>query len=596
MLAGTIPLMVGEAVRAHGSRTAQGIWRHGQWQSTSYARFGHQVRDVAAALIRTGLVEGDRVAILARNCPEWTVADVGALLAGCVTVSVYTTSPAAGVRHILNDSGARVVFVGTQTELGTVLQVWPDCPRLELVVVLNGTKCAGAPHCLTWEDFLAGAPERVHGTEVDRRVSRIAPDALATLIYSPGTTGAPKGVMLTHANVLSQIAAIDDRFTLFPGERNLSVLPLAHAYERVWSYMLIYFGMQNVYVPDPRGIRHALQRVRPHALVSTPRLYHRVHETVERRVRAASGGSGRFEWAVRIGVEVQQARSRGYAIAPGLRAQHAAAHWLVLRHVREAIGGPKRLLSCGGSSLNPRTSELFFAAGVPIYHGYGQIETTAMTTCNSPEDLTFDTVGRAVRGCQLRILASGEILVRGSNVMAGYFGQTEETAAVLVDGWYHTGDMGYLTREGNLIVTDRLADRIVTAHGTTVAPQPLERAMMAHPFVERAVVIGENRQYLTTLIQPAFTPLARHAERQGWRFRSRSELLAHPRVLGIFTRLVAEAGSDLDAHIRLRTFRLLDEALTETHGDLSPTEGLRRAAVAARFASVIEHMYAEVDD
>ncbi len=591
MRAATLPDIVTRSVHTHTSRIAQRVDVAGEWHATSYEQLGQRITDLAGALIEAGLNPGDRIAICARNCPEWTLVDLGALHAGCVTVPIYTTSPLAQVRHVLNDSGARAVFVGSQQELATIAQVWGECPELELLVVLTGPPGTGQPRRLGLADLLARRQGRTHEAEIEARTAAMRPDDVVTLIYTPGTTGVAKGVMLTHANILSQIEAIETNFSLAAGDRSVSVLPLAHAYERVWSYMLVHFGMENVYVPDPREVADTLRRVQPQAFVSTPRLYHKIHDAAQRRVMATSGGAGRFEWALRMGVQVQAARMAGKRPSPSLLAQHALADRMVFRHVRDAVGGPKRLLSCGGAPLNPRVSELFYAAGLPIYHGYGQIETTAMTTCNTPADHTFDTVGRPVPGCQVRIAANGEILVRGHNVMAGYYGQPQASAAALENGWFHTGDMGYLTSVGHLVVTDRLVDLIVTAHGTTVAPQPLESALMAHAFVERAVIVGENRQYLTALIQPAFAAVARHAERQGWRFGSRTDLLTHPRVLGIFTRLITEVGADLDAHVRLRDFRLLEEELTQTRGDLSPTEGVRRTAVEARFADLIETMY-----
>lgn len=586
-----VPGMLREAVRRHGPRTAQVIDRDGERHTTSYEELGRAVQRLAWALVAAGVEPGDRVATCARNIPEWTVTDLAVLSAGAVTVSVYTTSTSTQVRQVLVDSGARLLFVGGQAELATVLPVWHECPSLETVVVLDGSRGPGGPRCITEADLLERCPTEGQDGALEARSTGLHRDSLATLIYTPGTTGEPKGVMLTHGNVLSQIEAIAERFELQAGDRSMCFLPLAHAYERFWSFMVLHFGMENHYVPDPHRVGAVLRRDRPDAFVSTPRLYHKIQEAVEERAGALPGGRRTYEWAVSVGVAMHRARSQTGTVPLWLRSRWAAADRLVLHHVRDAVGGPKRLLSCGGSALRPSASELFLAAGVPIYHGYGQIETSAMTTCNVPADITFDTVGQPVLGCQVRVAANGEILVRGSNVMAGYYNRPAETAAAMDGGWFHTGDMGHFTRSGNLVVTDRLIDLIVTAHGTVVAPQPLESALMAHPFVARAVVLGEDRQYLAALIQPEFRALEDHAQRQGWRAGSRAELLAHPRIQGIFGRLVDDVGADLDQHVRLRAFRLLDEELTETRGDLTPTQGVRRAMVEFRYAHLIGEMY-----
>lgn len=593
MVATSVPTMLREAVRRHRDRPAQRVERGGSWFETSYEQLGRSVDGLTAALIASGVSPGDRVAIYARNCPEWTQVDLAVLSAGAVTVSVYTTSPPSQISHVLNDSGARMLFVGSRSDLATVSEVWADCPALQEVVVMSGAWGDAHPQCVGLQEFVARASgDPGTAAEADRRIAALTSSSLATLIYSPGTTGVSKGVMLTHGNILSQVAAIDRLFTLEPGDRSVCFLPLAHAYERVWSFMVVHFGIEHTYVADPHDIVRILHLVRPHAFVSTPRLYHKIHDRVRARAEASSVGAKGYDWAVQVGCEFHRRLDAGERVPVPLRTRHLVAERMVLAAVRDAVGGPKRVLSCGGSVLNPATSELFFAAGVPIYHGYGQIETTAMTTCNRPGGHTFDTVGRAVPGCQVRIAANGEILVRGSNVMAGDYNRPEETAAVMDGDWFHTGDMGQFTRTGELVVTDRLADVIVTAHGTVVAPLPLESALTAHPFVERAIVLGEGRQFLTALIQPSFGPLEEYARRRGLAFASRRELLDHPRVRNVYAGLVAQAGAGLEQQARLQDFRLLDEELTQRRGDLSATEGIRRAVVEFRFEEAISSMYA----
>lgn len=601
MMRETLARSLVAAMDKHAARTALRVRRQGRWQCVSYSEMDSRTRHLASALLACGLQRGDRVAIFASNSPEWTLFDVAALRAGLVSVPLYATSSPKAAAHIIADSGSRLVVCGNPHILTVTRHALQSCPEVTDLVLLEGELSEAdseAPpggseaqvHLLA--DFENSADLHEWDAHLQDVLDTGTQDALTTIVYTSGTTGQPKGVMLTNRTLMHQITCIDSLFDLRAGQRNMCFLPLSHAYERAWTYVMLHTGLENCYVLDPKAVAEAMIDIQPDTFVSVPRLYEKVYDAAY--AQAGTGLKRRiFDAAVRTGGVAQRRLAEGQTVGRSMRARHALADRLVLHRVRDAVGGPKNVMAAGGAPLRRAVEEFFFAAGLTVYQGYGLTETSPLVSCNAPGRVKFGTVGRPVPGTQVRIAAeTGEILVRGDNVMAGYFGDPEATQAVIDDdGWFHTGDVGRFAGDDFLVITDRIKDLIVTAQGENIAPGPIETELSASPLIEAAIVIGDERKYLTALIQPAFDALEEHARSRSWPFASRAELVALPQVHTLYVDITDKVGRDSTPQERVQKLHLLDTELTMDDEELTPTLKVRRRRVEHKFRHVISAMY-----
>ena len=546
------------------------------WRSMSYAQLDHRVRCAARALVDSGVQAGDRVGIFSPNRPEWTIADLAVLSVGAVTVPLYATITAKQAEYVVNDARISLLFVGDQQQYDKVVGTMASTPTLRHVVAFDRFTVLAEAAAEHFADLLARGADSTSDPEVDARLTAGRRDDLATLIYTSGTTGAPKGAALTQANFLHQFEALDERFNVGPGDVSLCFLPLSHVYERAWTFYVLNSGAENCYLTDPKVVVEAMAEVRPTVMVSVPRLYEKIYATVIDRVERGSAAKAKlFHWAVGVGGRYQRRAFAGEPVAPLLRAQHAVADRLVLSKVRDVVGGDKKVL----------------AAGLLICQGYGLTETTAMLTCNYPRAFRFGSVGTAVLGTELRIAASGEIQVRGGNVMTGYFGKPEETAAAFEDGWFKTGDVGRIDADGFVYVTDRIKDLIITSQGKNVAPQPLEALLSSDPYIEQVVIVGDRRKYLSALIEPAFPILERYAAEADLAYESRADLVAMPEIRALYDSRLIELSRELASFERVKRFTLMPNEFTQESGELTPTMKLKRRVVEQKFAAEIDAMY-----
>ena len=540
----------------------------------------------------SGVQAGDRVGIFAPNCPEWTIADLAVLSVGAVTVPLYATITAKQAEYVVNDARISLLFVGDQQQYDKVVGTMASTPTLRHVVAFDRFTVLAEAAAEHFADLLARGADSTSDPEVDARLTAGRRDDLATLIYTSGTTGAPKGAALTQANFLHQFEALDERFNVGPGDVSLCFLPLSHVYERAWTFYVLNSGAENCYLTDPKVVVEAMAEVRPTVMVSVPRLYEKIYATVIDRVERGSAAKAKlFHWAVGVGGRYQRRAFAGEPVAPLLRAQHAVADRLVLSKVRDVVGGDKKVLAAGGAPLLKDIEEFFFAAGLLICQGYGLTETTAMLTCNYPRAFRFGSVGTAVLGTELRIAASGEIQVRGGNVMTGYFGKPEETAAAFEDGWFKTGDVGRIDADGFVYVTDRIKDLIITSQGKNVAPQPLEALLSSDPYIEQVVIVGDRRKYLSALIEPAFPILERYAAEADIAYDSRADLVALPEIRALYDSRLIELSRELASFERVKRFTLMPNEFTQESGELTPTMKLKRRVVEQKFAAEIDAMY-----
>lgn len=575
------------AVR-HARRPATRIADGDGWTVRTYGELAADVRRLAARLIDLGLHPGDRVAIFAPNLPEWTVADLACASAGLVSVPLYDTSTASQAHHILADSGSRMVFVGGDEELAKVVEVRHELPALERVVTFGSSSGSEAS---TLAEELAAAPTDT--SAVDARLASAHADDLATIIYTSGTTGEPKGVMLTHRGFSHQVDVLNDYFVITDGDVSLCFLPLSHALERAWTYVVLDNGALNTYVPDPRTVPELMVRAQPTLLVSVPRLFEKVFLAAHDKVAGSRPKQRIMSCALRVGRTYHTARDEGRPPSTLLRLRFLLADRLVLRSVRDAMGGPKKVLACGGAPLRQDVEEFFYACGLLVLQGYGLTETSPLISFPSPTRHRFGTVGRVVDGGEVRLGEDEEILYRGPNVMLGYWNKPDETAAVLVDEWLHTGDVGHLDSEGYLTITDRIKDLIVTSNGKNIAPSSIEGLLASDPLFEHTLLLGDNRPYLTLLVAPALPHLETIARQLKVSWSHRDELLSHPAVLDELKRRVDALTTKLAGYEQIRDLRLLIEDFTLENGLLTPTLKVKRKEVERRFAHLVEEMYSK---
>jgi long-chain acyl-CoA synthetase len=565
-----------------------------------------KIRDLSLGLTSLGMGSGDRVAIVSESRPEWLLADLAILAGGGVTVPIYPTLSAAQVRYILDDSGARIAIVSTRLQLDKLLEVRHQVPALQALVVLDSSPAAApSPSVLTFDDLEARGHSRMTATWGAGREFRdgargVKPDQLATIIYTSGTTGEPKGVMLTHGNLVANLYAGAKALDVRQDDVALSFLPLSHAFERMVAYVYLFCGVTIVFAESFETIGRDIAMVKPTIITGVPRVYEKLHARIMEKGQGGSAlKAALFRWAVGVGQLRGHAVLRGKQPGPLTSVRGALADRLVFGKIRDGLGGRIRYLVSGSAPLPVPIAEFFYGAGLRVIEGYGLTETAPILTVNPANAPRAGTVGRAVEGVELRIAADGEILARGPNVMAGYYNKPEATADVLKDGWFHTGDIGTLDHGGYLAITDRKKDLLVTSGGKKIAPQPIEAGLKRSPLVSEAVVLGDRRKYAAALIVPDFKALERRLQELGRPSQaagdrgSRAALLARPDVVALYQEIVDALNRDLSQFERIKRIALLPAEFSIETGELTPTLKVKRKVVEDRWRGEIEKLYQE---
>ena len=560
-----------------------------------------RIRDLSLGLRATGISRGDRVALISESRPEWLLSDFATLTAAAVTVPIYPTLSAGQARYILQDCGARLAIVSTRHQLEKIQEVRHLLPSLEAVVVMDAAAAAaaGESSVVALEEVERRGHARMTGEWGAAKSFRddaraVKPDDLATIIYTSGTTGEPKGVMLTHGNLVSNMRAASDTLNISHDDVALSFLPLSHAFERLVAYVYLFSGVSIVFAESFDTVARDLARVRPTILTGVPRVYEKLHARILETARTAGGSKATiFRWAVNAGLARAKAVLRGQS--PGLVTSLKAAigDRLVFSAVREKLGGRIRFVASGSAPLDASVMEFFHAIGVPIIEGYGLTETAPILTFNPLDAMRVGTVGRAIPGVDLRIADDGEILARGPNIMLGYLNKPEATADVLKDGWFHTGDIGQIDADGYLTITDRKKDLLVTSGGKKIAPQPIESVLKRSPLVAEAVLLGDRRKYAAALIVPDFAALERRLKDLGRPPATREELVRRSDVLALYREIIDALNRDLAQFERIKTMALLPTEFTLETGELTPTLKVKRKVVEQKWRDQIEALYRE---
>jgi long-chain acyl-CoA synthetase len=563
--------------------------REDVWVPLSSETFSAAVAGAAGMLHRWGIGHGDRVAILSENRPEWMIVDFAALLLGAVTVPIYATLTAEQTAYILRDSGARVIFLSSETQLQKVLSI-REQTRVEKIVAFDIFKTAAieatdAVHLPElWSDSQTKLDSRL---ELNARA--VTPDDLATIIYTSGTTGTPKGVMLTHGNMASNLNCSLMEFPVSPGDVSISFLPLSHVTARHVDFALLYRGVTLAYVPFVDELPRALQEVHPTFFVAVPRVYEKIHFQTEQKATAFPN-SAFYRWALAVGRDHQSEVLAGQT--PTTRAWKVADR-LLYSKVRAALGGRIGLFISGGAPLGRELAEWYAAIGIRIHEGYGLTETSPVIAVNTPREHKIGTVGKPLPNVEVRIADDGEVLVKGPSVFRQYWNQTKETQEAFVDGWFKTGDIGNLDGDGFLSITDRKKDLIKTSGGKFIAPQPIENSLKHNALIAEAVVLGDKRKFPSVLIAPNFPALEHWASSREMAFGSRAELVASPEVRALFAGIVEELNESLARFEKLKRVLLVADEFSAENGTLTASMKLRRRVVEERYRQQIEEMYAQ---
>jgi long-chain acyl-CoA synthetase len=590
----TIGGMLKDRVATYGDRLMMKYKSGGAWREITWNEFNSNVLGLGRALIKMGIEHGDRVAIFSPNSPRWQMADMAVLSIGAADVPLYATITAQQAEYIISDSGSKVIFVGTEDHLKRVMEVKANLPALTKIVTMDNT-ASDNPDVITFDDMVKMGETEGSAQDFNRRLSAVKPDDLCSIVYTSGTTGNPKGVMLIHDNFLSNIKTVATLVEVSDTEQVLSFLPLSHVLERMSGYYSsIFKGCTISHAESIDTLLVDIGEIKPHWMVSVPRLYEKVHAGVLMNIENDKPIKQKiFHWALGVGRQVSVLKAAHQPIPGGLNLKSKIADKLVFSKIYELMGGRLRFFVSGGAPLAKEIAQFFHALGVLILEGYGLTETSPVISCNTPDNYRFGSVGRVLPDQQVKIAEDGEILVKGPNVMSGYWNKPEETAEALADGWFHTGDIGEFDDDGYLYITDRKKDLIVTAGGKNIAPQNLENALKMSRYIEQVAVIGDNRKFVSALIVPSFADLDVWGQKQGVPTGDRDKLLKDPRVLDLIKKEIDEQLKEFDRHERVQKFVLLSEEMTETAGLLTPTLKVRRKEVNQAFSDEIEGMYKE---
>jgi long-chain acyl-CoA synthetase len=565
------------------------------WAAVSSDSFSSGVGGVAGALRAWGIEKSDRVAILSENRPEWMMADFASLLLGAVTVPIYATLTTEQTAYILRDSGARVLFLSSETQLQKALSI-REQTRVEQIVVFDAIETdamkthAARTSTVGINQLWMDSQPRIH-PQLEANARAVTPDDLATIIYTSGTTGTPKGVMLTHGNMAANLSCSLAEFPVGADDVSISFLPLSHVTARHVDFALLYRGVTLAYVPLVDQVPRALQEVRPTFFVAVPRVYEKIHFQTEQKA-ASFPNSAFYRWALSEGRD-----HRSEVLAGQTPTTHAwkLADRLLYSKVRAGLGGRIAIFISGGAPLGRELAEWYADIGIRIHEGYGLTETSPVIAVNTPREHKIGTVGKPLPNVEVRIADDGEVLVRGPSVFKQYWNKPKETQEAFVDGWFKTGDIGHLDADGFLSITDRKKDLIKTSGGKFIAPQPIENSLKHNSLIAEAVVLGEKRKFPSVLIAPNFPALEDWAREHELAFSSRAELVACSEVRALYQGIVEELNLNLARFERLKRVLLVADEFSSENGTLTASMKLRRKVVAERFRQQIDEMYAQAE-
>ncbi|NNE66273.1 MAG: long-chain fatty acid--CoA ligase [Pyrinomonadaceae bacterium] len=582
-----------ESFRRHAKPDALNYRKKGVWHNLSGEAVIDRIRNIALGLSEMGIKPGDKVAIISENRPEWSLTDLAILSLRAVNVPIYTTQAVEQIRYILEDSGAKMLFISGKKLWRHAEQAVQSVERLERIVFFDEDAVPeddGRAISLSSIEKLGEEAEKVEPDQFEKWIAEIEEDDLATIIYTSGTTGEPKGVMLSHGNFVSNVKSISKSLPITPTDRSLAVLPLSHIFERTVFYVLCANGVAINYCAAFEHLASHLQEVKPTIMTAVPRLFEQVyHKIVKKGKRAGGAKTKLFMWALDIGQQYWDFVEKKERVPALLAAKHKIASKLVFSKWREGVGGSLRFFVSGGAPLSRKLAYAFWAAGIPILQGYGMTE-ACIVCANRPEDNKVDSIGKPFDGIEMKIAEkNGEILIRGDDVMSGYYNKPEETKKALDDeGWYHTGDVGYVDPDGHFHITDRLKDLFKLSNGKYVAPQQVESLLKQSPLISQPVVVGNGKKQVGALIVPDWETLKETLKEEGIEASgTRAELCENKFVIKRVQNDAIRFTKEINDYERVKRVYLLPNEFSIDKGEMTPTLKIKRSVIDEKYSEAI---------
>ncbi|MDY0102954.1 MAG: long-chain fatty acid--CoA ligase [Lentimicrobium sp.] len=559
---------------------------NGQWNTYSIATYRQMADNVSYALIHAGVQKGDRVATIMPSRPEWNIIDMGIMQAGAIHVPIYPTISEADYKYILNHSGVKLVFISGKEILRKIEHILPEIESIKGVYSIKGMDNTGK-----FEDFVALGKANSNSALINSIKSSVLPGDLATIIYTSGTTGFPKGVMLSHENILSNVRAVQHIPPFGENGRALSYLPLCHVYERMLNYMYQYLGISVYYAENVASIVENLREVKPEILSTVPRLLEKIYDKIIANGRKLSGFKKIvFFWALNLGLKYEMYGHNGWYYEMKLR----LANKLVFSKWRAALGNHVEVIVSGGAALQPRLARVFWAAGIPVLEGYGLTETSPVLAVNDfePGGVRFGSVGRPLKNVEIQIADDGEILAKGPNLMLGYYKQPEQTRNVIDhEGWFHTGDIGKIEAYGHLKITGRKKEIFKTSLGKYISPEQLENKFKESSFIDTLMIIGENQKFAAALVVPDFNFLRGWCAIKEIEYTSDEAMVDLPRVKKRFQVEIDKYNKSFGATEQVKRIELLGKEWTVDSGELTASLKLRRDFVMQKYSGIINRIF-----
>lgn len=575
------------------------VKKDGKYQGISYKEYYDHTESLAYGLLSLGVKRGDKVAIIGENRPEWVYSDMAIIGIGAVNVPLYPISTADTIQYILDDSESVGIIVSNKFHMNKVLKVRDKLSKLKFIVVMNNEDFSEHENVYNFSQVQElGKEYKKENPNLFKENLKLAEkDELATIIYTSGTTGEPKGVMLTHYNIMSNVNAAHIAFDMYPEDIFLSFLPLCHVFERMAGYYTaLACGATIAYAEGIEKITTNLKEVRPTVMTAVPRLFERVHSRIIRQVEGQPEKKQKiFYWALEIGREYENLSRSDSPIPISLTLKRKLADKLVYSKLRESFGGRLRFFISGGAALSRNLGEFFKSVGIQIIEGYGLTESSPVISCNRLDDYKFGSVGKPFPGVEVKIAKDGEILAHGPNIMQGYFKKKKETEEVLKDGWLHTGDIGVFDAEGFLIITDRKKHLFKTSGGKYIAPTPIENMFLASKYIDQFVLIGDRRMFLTALVVPDFEALKEYADAHRIPYTDEKELIEKKQIYDMLEEEFGKFQKKLANYERVRKFTLLEKPFQIESGEMTPSLKLKRKVIEERYRNLIEDMYKGLD-
>lgn len=558
---------------------------NGEWIKYDIDTYIEAANNISYAFLKLGVKPGDKIATITQNRPEWNFIDMGILQIGAVHVPIYPTISESDYQYILKHAEVKYVFVSGKDLLSKIEHILPEIPSLKGLYTFS--KIEDVPHLQELIDLGKANP---NPEELEKSKEAIKEDDIATLIYTSGTTGNPKGVMLSHKNILSNVLSLYHIFPIDETCRCLSYLPVSHVYERTNLYIYQYLGVSIYYAENMGTIADNIKEIKPEIFTTVPRLLEKVYDKIIARGRKLKGlKRSIFFWAVNLGLKYDD-----HGKSPFYRWQLKLARKLVFVKWQEALGGRLRVVVSGGAAIQERLVRTFTAAGIEILEGYGLTETSPVIAVNTfePGGRKFGTVGKPINGVEVKIVEDSEILVKGPNVMMGYYKEPEMTRnAIDADGWFHTGDLGIIEPSGHLRITGRKKALFKTAMGKYISPEHIENRLVESPFIDAALVIGENQKFAAALIVPDFSHLRSYCAVKNIPYTSDSEMVKHPDILKRFRKEVQEINKEFGSYEQVKKFEIMPCEWTIQSGELTANLKLRRNFICSKYKDVIDKIF-----